>query len=415
MVASKKNILSKMQIYSLCIYIMSLFIFVHDARLVRVSEVIFLIFSALTVMSILLKKSLKYSHFYIVVSSLFFLALSSTLWAIDSSIALTRNYTLFQTLLLTVLVYNSINNIDDAELCIKSICIGGFIMGIYSLQFYGISSVIFSLRHGYRLGAEINQSNIFGYYSTLTFIILFYYANVHKKYIYYFMSILPLILAIASGSRRSILLIATGVFFILNLRTMIGKKKINTVVSFFVVIFLMPHLLKLMQNNEIFVRFSYLINYSLGAGDVDSSILTRQQMIVFGWESFKENPLIGFGIEQYRALYNTYYGAYRPAHNQYIQMLVEFGIIGFSLYYGMYVYIIKNLWGTIKQRQLSISVIFMTIIILHLISDFTVSSLYDKFSYIYLGVSFAFLKAVRNQESKGHNFPNKTNKAMMTS
>ena len=88
---------------------------------------------------------------------------------------------MFQLLILTFLVYNSIDDELDIDLCIKSIAIGGFGMCLYALFFYGINHIINAIKYGFRLGGEINQANFFGYYAALTFILFIYYAIFNKK------------------------------------------------------------------------------------------------------------------------------------------------------------------------------------------------------------------------------------------
>jgi hypothetical protein len=45
----------------------------------------------------------------------------------------------------------------------------------------------------------------------------------------------------------------------------------------------------------------------------------------------------------------------------------------------------------VKANNSHFSILLLTILIIHLLSDFTSSSLYDKFTYIFLALSLAFL------------------------
>lgn len=61
----------------------------------------------------------------------------------------------------------------------------------------------------------------------------------------------------------------------------------------------------------------------------ESSANVRGAMSLEGFETWQSSPVIGYGINQFR--YISSFGKY--AHNNYIELLVSFGVIGFGLYY----------------------------------------------------------------------------------
>lgn len=62
----------------------------------------------------------------------------------------------------------------------------------------------------------------------------------------------------------------------------------------------------------------------------DLSVASRYKMIEFGLNCFRESPIVGHGIDAFKNLY-PYKEAY--AHNNYIELLVDVGIIGLIIYY----------------------------------------------------------------------------------
>lgn len=68
-----------------------------------------------------------------------------------------------------------------------------------------------------------------------------------------------------------------------------------------------------------------------GVGGPESSTNIRSAMIVDGLNLWKEKPLLGYGVNQYRykSVYNTY------SHNNYIELLASGGLIVFVTYYGI--------------------------------------------------------------------------------
>ena len=63
-------------------------------------------------------------------------------------------------------------------------------------------------------------------------------------------------------------------------------------------------------------------------------------MIQYGMDYFKERPLLGHGIENFRYLYAQEVGKETYSHNNYIELLVNNGIVGLLLYYSFYISVI---------------------------------------------------------------------------
>lgn len=86
-------------------------------------------------------------------------------------------------------------------------------------------------------------------------------------------------------------------------------------------------------------RFEGLVNLMTGAGEVDRSTLSRMGMINAGLELWNHRPVLGYGIDTYKVM--SGFGVY--AHNNYIELLADLGLVGTLVYYSYYVYIIPLL------------------------------------------------------------------------
>ena len=80
---------------------------------------------------------------------------------------------------------------------------------------------------------------------------------------------------------------------------------------------------KPIQNLYVYERFQDTLSGN------ESSANTRQSMSQEGFELWQRSPVIGYGINQFRFVssFTTY------SHNNYIELLVSFGVLGFGLYY----------------------------------------------------------------------------------
>jgi len=67
----------------------------------------------------------------------------------------------------------------------------------------------------------------------------------------------------------------------------------------------------------------------------DTSTGVRGGMIIFGLKEFIKSPLIGRGLNAFNKLYGDETGFYTYSHNNYVEILVSVGVIGFCVYYSL--------------------------------------------------------------------------------
>ncbi|MEK7298714.1 MAG: O-antigen ligase family protein [Candidatus Margulisiibacteriota bacterium] len=71
----------------------------------------------------------------------------------------------------------------------------------------------------------------------------------------------------------------------------------------------------------------------------------RGTMILDGLNGFRERPLFGHGGGSFQINQFSRHGSYTVAHNDYITMLFEFGLIGTLLFFGIVLGVLKDLWS----------------------------------------------------------------------
>ena len=84
-------------------------------------------------------------------------------------------------------------------------------------------------------------------------------------------------------------------------------------------------------------RIEGMLSLVSGKGTVDSSALLRSQYIQVGFDAFKESPIIGYGIDNYRYINLRETGHLTYSHNNFVDILVGVGGIGFLIYYFYYI------------------------------------------------------------------------------
>lgn len=140
---------------------------------------------------------------------------------------------------------------------------------------------------------------------------------------------------------------------------------------------------------------------------------SREKFWNLGFNMFKSNPIIGQGINSYDIFFNNsgirnIKYEFAGAHNSYIQLLAEIGIIGFLLYIGgilislknaFYYLISKNNSATINDKKnIAISI---SVLLLLLCYGFTGNVLYQPQQLI---TFFLFISIIENTINNERNY-----------
>ena len=141
---------------------------------------------------------------------------------------------------------------------------------------------------------------------------------------------------------------------------------------------------------EIIGRFELLISFIfLNNQEGDGSVITRFFMLKKALTIFLENPLLGVGTNMYPFSnpgdwFGEVYGL--VAHNDYMMILSEHGIIGFSIIIAMLFQIVKTMFHFNKITWIDISLFQMVFVII--LQMLFMDILYFTFSYIIFGLFF---------------------------
>ena len=135
--------------------------------------------------------------------------------------------------------------------------------------------------------------------------------------------------------------------------------------------------------SNLFTRLQSMMSFVTGSGSVDYSTSARSRLISIGMDLFKKHPILGIGMDNAKI-----YGgiAFRIQdyylHNNYVELLADGGIVGFSLYYSMFVYFI---YALIKYRDFNDEeyIFCVVLLIVNLIMDYGMVSYDSKIRFIF--------------------------------
>ncbi len=380
------------------LYILAVYIWGGKKETTIYSEVILIVLLGLELIDILKTRKIKFAIPIMILSIFDIYCFLSNFWAINRDLSLVMSKTLFLLCAFVWISYNMFSKMEDGHIYIlKAICWAGIIFSLYIIFYYGIANYFTKLLAGQRVGAEINNVNAIGLQTCISVIICAFFGLYENKKVYYVLSIIPLIVSLGTGSRKVLLMIILGIIclFIQNK----GSKKdainiIKKLVILIIMIFFAWNIMRLPMFQTIFNRFNSMLNVITGKGNVDDSTAVRKQFIQAGLEQFIETPILGIGVSNssYVTLKATNDKTY--LHNNFVELLACTGIIGFLLYYSLFIYLLYELFRYVKTNN-NFAIISFIILAVNIILDYGVVSYYGKNTYIYILLAMVTIEKLK--------------------
>ena len=119
---------------------------------------------------------------------------------------------------------------------------------------------------------------------------------------------------------------------------------------------------------------------------VDGSTESRALLISRGLSWFREQPWLGYGIDNFRVVLARNHPTWPInfyAHNNFVELLVDVGFVGFSIYYGQYIYLLR-LCTNNNVKRTNADLMICSMIIALAIVDYALVSYYDKYIQLLL-------------------------------
>ena len=263
---------------------------------------------------------------------------------------------------------------DDLLFLIDANIIAGVLLSVYTPLEYGLADYIDAMMDGMRMGREVGGENTVGICTAMSAVMSYgmFWVRRKKRYLLY---LIPLLFTcFSTGSRTSLITLIIGVIIATYFCNEDGGKKLKALLKtlFYASLIIFGGYL-LLKNVEVFhrmfERFDGLWQVFMGneantEGFGENGV--RNMMIREGLKEFLGSPIWGIGYENgsyllgYLLNQETY-----SLHNNFVDILCGEGLIGFSLFYGIYVSLLIKLFRRQKQGE-RVSAIAICMIILNL-------------------------------------------------
>lgn len=275
---------------------------------------------------------------------------------------------------------------------IKFLIIAGTCVSIYIPLKYGVSEYLRGMINGIRMGDKILQVNALGQCTAYSAVMAFAMILFYKKKWCIPCIIVMTFICLGTGSRQALLTIILGVFLICFFYFLLWKKdKLKSFIKFIstiiVMLFIGYIILKYVPYFEtIYERFSGLVKVILGIQNSTEGVGVngiRNVLIKTGLNQFWEHPLFGIGFNNGQYAANETIGYVVYLHNNFVEVLCNGGIVGFCIYYSIYLSLIVKHIKKLKYQN-PVVVISLTLIFINLIGSMAGVFYFEKYFYGWL-------------------------------
>ena len=347
--------------------------------LLGISILILLIYSLTHKFKILLIYN-KPFHIYMFIFSLF--CLLSSIWAWNFKLAVIKGMTIFSILLCFSLIYPYFQEKGKIDLLLDAFMFSGYGMVLYTIVYYGISNITLMLNGNMRVGNDFTNANSIGLVVTTSCLIQFFYL-LKRERLFYSIFLIPSIMILAiSQSRKAIIMFVLGTFFLLatnsSRKSSYIKKFFNIFIAIIVFILLIYILFKLDIFSGVVKRFEVLYESINGVRKQDIRAIYRE----IGIQQFLKTPILGIGMGNSLELLESVGERRTYLHCNFVELLSSGGIIGFVVYYIVYIKLLKDFFKYRKCR-LKTTNLCIILLILMLIMDYGMVTYYDKQQYLF--------------------------------
>jgi len=391
--------------YMLAVYIASAVLISYQPWGANISQGIGIALAFLFVIEFLIERRRVLLPRELVLFSIFFAyTLVGGFVARDSGTFWTSEFTLFQLLMLSIISYNILTNCLPIILVMKAFVISAAIAGV--LAIIGINTSSSS-----RLASTLGNPNMYGLVLLFSIGIGTYlFIQSSRKWARLFYLLLVPFFAyqiILTGSRKAIIgiLAFAVIFFALYAARRFWYRPGRVFIYALILGGLLLGATYLAQHSPYYKRLEYFNRVlasreiSLGGGSINE----RANFYRAAYATWRDHPLFGVGTNQFLFYAGDYVYGLRSgyAHSNFMEILADFGLIGFILYYLVYALIFL---GFYRLRKLKLSdkdrlsmYALLTLMIVFVVSELAWVTYSEKITWIVLSIVIAQIWNMRRK------------------
>lgn len=339
--------------------------------------------------------SIRYNSSIISYIYFTFLCFLSILWSINYEASLDRSFTLFQTCLYIMIIYNLLYKESDLiDYLLYGITLVTFFNYFLLFNNLGFSFEVLYLNQRFQgLTGNPNILSMQMLASILSAMILMHKNRSQLTWFFCLLSIpISIQLILLTGSKKGLFgaILYLFLLFYLQAKSKMNLSYIYIIFGLFIIVFgatVISFLDTFFDINFLYLAFERRITDFIYADDLSTS--NRINYIVGGLNYISARPFFGHGIDTFSTIFATY------SHNNFIELAFSVGIIGLIIYYNLYLQIFLSLSSL--SNKVNRNFVFFILLIM-LVMDLALVSYYFKLNLLMLTVIMAYVNHLNNIE-----------------
>lgn len=366
-------------------------------------------FLGIGALNVLYKKNVVFfGNYYFLAILLYFIMLTFSLFYSPFEIQKYVNmyyYRYFTIVVISFIVANLIETSEDLNYLINTFVFAGVVMVISFVSTYGeqMFSLANQVAEAERLGEDFGNLNLVAQRLTFSMIFsmyMFAFKAKRFKWFYFLVTISCLAVILLTGSRKALLVVAVLAVFMFYQFSK-GKSLKFKLWSFVIVAAIIAAVTVVIINVPMFssikIRIDITIRTLLGSANMyeTKSDANRMRYISEGIRHWLKNPFIGNGMAYSYYLFGTY------SHNNYIELLLNTGVIGGVIYYYPY---LRTLLCALKRKsniEKNFKTLLISVVLAIAVIDIGVVTYYDRYICIIMStISSAVALKILKEKSE---------------
>jgi len=277
------------------------------------------------------KRTVRFNYFLILYFIFLIVCTFSYFYAIDKGYVLAILTNIFPLFIVCFGLYNYLKSWEDIRYFLKCYITVAVISCVISLLFYDFTEITRETLMGGPNSAAIRLS------FAIFYIILLFFLE-QKMIILLSLPIILSVILLTMSVKTIIFLVIffSCTFFVYILKRVSFKKKSKR--KLFLIVSLLFIILIIFASQIEFFNLSFWrVDAKIQKYIIEKEFGLRGELIEDGLFLFKQRPLLGFGINNFREYYGSKTGLYTYTHNNFLELLVGVGLLGFFIYYSIYI------------------------------------------------------------------------------
>lgn len=300
-------------------------------------------------------------------------------------------YRYWTSTILMCLILNVVSTKDDVMSILKATAVAGAFLALHMYTQYGFENLALATE---RMDDEMGNQNMLGMYCAFSVCVSFFFFFTQKKNRWFYLLLIaacvPAIMF--TGSRKAILIIAVAIVVFLISYSEKQGLWLRLLGAALVIYGLIWLIYSVPAFSVIKMRFEETFSTLNDGSQLNESDENRVEYIVIGLKRFLESPIIGKGF-----FYSCYeFGTY--THNNFVELLLNNGIVGFLLFYIPYIIVFIRALRIRKQSKLVWALVCLLLSAL-ITCDVGVVTYYNRYTMLLFVLCFCLVDAKTDKQN----------------